>query len=85
MIVPLQLNAELEERIEKEVKAGSYSSTNEVVAAATDLLDAQKRTIREELNRRYEDVAAGRVEPIDGEEALARLRRKSDERRRADQ
>jgi len=37
--------------------------------------------IRETLDSRYDDIESGRVQPIDGEEALARLRRKSDARR----
>jgi predicted DNA-binding protein len=39
--------------------------------------------IREMLDTRYDDIKSGRVKPIDGEEAFARLRRKSEERRAA--
>jgi hypothetical protein len=39
--------------------------------------------VREMLDSRYEDIKTGRVKPIDGEEAYARLRRKSEERRAA--
>jgi predicted transcriptional regulator len=38
--------------------------------------------LRATLDSRYDDLESGRVEPIDGEEALARLRAKSRERRR---
>jgi len=37
--------------------------------------------VRELLDGRYDDLKAGRVQAVDGDEALARLRRKSDERR----
>ncbi len=36
--------------------------------------------VREMLNTRYDDIQSGRVKPIDGEEAFARLRLKSRER-----
>ena len=36
---------------------------------------------REMLDRRYDEIKSGRVKPIDGEEAFARLRRKGEERR----
>ena len=37
--------------------------------------------VRNMLDSRYDDIQSGRVKPMDGEEALARLRRKSEERR----
>jgi predicted transcriptional regulator len=37
--------------------------------------------VREMLDRRYDDLRSGRVTPSDGEEAFARLRQKSKERR----
>ena len=36
---------------------------------------------REMLERRYRDLEAGRVQPIDGEEAYRRLMAKTEERR----
>ncbi len=33
--------------------------------------------VRETLDSRYDDLKNGRVKPVDGEEAFARLRRKS--------
>ena len=38
-------------------------------------------TVRTMLDSRYDDFESGAVKPIDGEEAFARLRRKSEERR----
>lgn len=39
---------------------------------------------REMLDGRYDDIKSGRVKPIDGEEAFAMLRQKSEDRRRKD-
>jgi hypothetical protein len=38
---------------------------------------------REMLDSRYDDLKAGRVKPIDGEEAFARLRAKTEAQRKA--
>lgn len=53
------------------------SLVQDAVAAYLDEL----ADIREALDRRYDDLKSGRVQPIDGEEALARLRGKSEQRR----
>jgi hypothetical protein len=37
--------------------------------------------VREMLDSRYDDLKSGRVKPLDGEEAFAKLRRKRVERR----
>ncbi len=37
--------------------------------------------VRETLDSRYDDIKSGRVEPIEGEEAFARLRAKREDRR----
>ncbi len=37
--------------------------------------------VRDSLDSRYDDLKSGRVKPIDGEDALANLRRKSEDRR----
>jgi predicted transcriptional regulator len=39
--------------------------------------------VREMLDRRYDDIKSGRVKSLDGEEAIARLRRRGQERRSA--
>ena len=43
-------------------------------------IDELART-RDMLNSRYDDLKSGRVKPIDGEEAFARLRAKTEEQR----
>lgn len=37
--------------------------------------------VREMLDGRYDDLKSGRVKPVDGDEAFAKLRQKSKERR----
>jgi predicted transcriptional regulator len=37
--------------------------------------------VRDMLDARYDDLKSGRVKAVDGEEAFANLRRKSEERR----
>ena len=37
--------------------------------------------VREMLDGRYDDLKSGHVKPVDGEEAFANLRRKSEKRR----
>jgi hypothetical protein len=48
--------------------------------------DLQELTqIRETLDRRYDDLKSGCVQPIDGEKVFAELRRKSEQRRAENQ
>jgi predicted transcriptional regulator len=51
-----------------------------VTDAVTGLFDELAFT-REMLDRRYDDLESGRVQPIDGEEAYRRLMAKTEERR----
>jgi hypothetical protein len=44
---------------------------------------AESSEVRNMLDSRYDDVKSGRVAPIDGEDAFARLRQLSQDRRRA--
>ena len=55
---------------------------------ASDLIEdamagylAELAQVREMLDGRYDDLKGGRVTPLDGDEAFARLRQKSKERR----
>jgi predicted DNA-binding protein len=54
--------------------AGEF--VREVMAGYLDELNE----VRVTLDTRYDDIKSGRVKPIDGEEAFARLRCKSEER-----
>ena len=74
------------------LKPDTESRLNELVAktgrSTADLIEdamagylAEVVETRKVLDGRYDDVTSGRVQPIDGEQAFARLRRKSKDRR----
>ncbi|MGH9728843.1 MAG: hypothetical protein ACRD4V_09670 [Candidatus Acidiferrales bacterium] len=44
---------------------------------------AEVTELRSTLERRYDEIQSGRVQPVEGEEAFNRLRRKSENRRRS--
>ena len=44
---------------------------------------AELAQVRKMLDDRYDDLKSGRVAPIDGQEAINQLRRKSKDRRRS--
>jgi hypothetical protein len=44
---------------------------------------AELAEARKLLDGRYDDLKSGRVAPIDGQEAIDQLRRKSEDRRRS--
>jgi len=55
--------------------------TNELVQDVIAGYFDELAQMRETLDRRYDDIKSGKVKPIDGEEAFARLRRKREARR----
>jgi len=58
-------------------------SADELVEDAMAGYFEELRQVREMLDSRYDDIKSGRVQPIDGEEAFARLRQKSEARRKS--
>jgi predicted transcriptional regulator len=61
----------------------SGRATDELVEdALPGYLDELERT-REMLDSRYDDLQSGKIKPIDGEEAFARLKAKSEARRKS--
>jgi hypothetical protein len=71
---------ELQSKLEATARAvgsGPDELVQEVMAGYIDEL----AEVRNMLDSRYDDIKSGRVKPIDGEEAFARLRRKSEEHR----
>jgi hypothetical protein len=64
-----------------ELAAETGRPTDDLVEDAIAGYCAELAEVRGMLDRRYDNVMNGSVKPIDGEEALARLRRKSEERR----
>jgi len=64
-----------------ELAAKTGRSADELVEDAMAGYLKELTGLRSMLDARYDDIQSGRVKPIDGEEAIARLRRKSEERR----
>ena len=83
----VSLTPELEKFVNNKVEGGRYNSASEVVREALRLLEehelaraAQLAEFNKELGRRL--AALDRGEHVDPGEVRARLRRKSEERRR---
>ena len=77
----VHVSPELQGKLETTAGAAARDTdelVHEVMAGYIDEL----AEVRNMLDRRY-DIKSGSVKPIDGEEAFARLRRKSEERRAA--
>ena len=75
----MHLKPETEARLH-EMAAKTGRQADDLVEDAAGYLD-ELAEVRNMLDSRYDDVKGGRVTPIDGPEAFARLRRKSEERR----
>jgi len=83
----VSLTAELQNFVQTKVKSGRYNSASEVVREALRLLEdhekaraAQLEKFRWELDRRLASLDRGKG--VEGEEVFARIRRKSEERRK---
>jgi len=76
----VQFTPEIQARLERLANESGRSKDELVQDAMPGYLDELERT-RQMLDSRYDDIKSGRVNPIDGEEAFARLREKSDARR----
>ena len=78
--IEVHFNADLQAKLDKlatETGRATGELVEDVVAGYFDVL-AQTR---EMLNGRYDDLKSGRVNPIDGEEAFARLKAKTEAQR----
>lgn len=77
----MRLTREQEELVQRLVSAGEYATADEVIRDGLRLLEqelAWKADCRQKIAEGLEDVKAGRV--VDGEKAIAEIRRKIDER-----
>jgi hypothetical protein len=74
-------NPELQAKVSHWV-AETGRSADELVEDAMAGYFEELRQVREMLDNRYDDIKSGRVQSIDGEEAFARLRQKSEARRK---
>jgi predicted transcriptional regulator len=64
-----------------ELATSSGRAPEEIVEDALAGYLEEIAAVRQTLDSRYDDLKSGRVKPIGGEEALRRLRQKSDRRR----
>jgi predicted transcriptional regulator len=76
----VKFKPETESRL-NELAAKSGRSPDDLVEDAMAGYLVELAEVRSMLAARYEDIKSGRVKPVDGEQAFARLRRKSKERR----
>jgi len=78
----VHLKAETESRLRQLAETTGRAPDELVEDAMTGYL-AELSQVRDMLDGRYDDIKGGRVQPIDGETAFARLRQKSKDRRGA--
>ena len=84
----ISLTPELEELVQKKVESGRYSSASEVVRAALRLLEQDDELRETRLAARRSQVREGieqaeRGELLDGEEAVARVKKRAASKRRS--
>ena len=65
----------------KDLSAQSGRRTDDLVEDAMAAYVEELFATRDLLNNRYDDLKSGRVNPIDGEQAFARLREKTEAQR----
>ena len=78
----VRLKPETESRL-KELAATSGRAPEELVEDAMAGYLTETTALRDTLDKRYDEVKSGRVQPVEGEEAFLRLRGKSENRRRS--
>ena len=76
----VRLQPDTESRL-RELASQSGRPAEELVEDALAEYLANLAEVRTALDTRYDDIKSGRVQPIDGEEAFAKLRQKSIDRR----
>jgi predicted transcriptional regulator len=74
----VHFTAELEKKL-SDLAARSGRPASELVQDAVAGLVDELAGTREKLDRRYDDLRSGRVQPIDGEAFFESLRRREDE------
>jgi len=76
----VHLRPETEFRIQ-ELAAKTGRAPDDLVEDAMTGYLQELVQVRDMIDIRYDDLKSGRVKPVDGEEAFAKLRRKSEARR----
>jgi len=78
----VHLKPETESRL-RELSATTGRAPEDLVEDAMSGYLEELTQTRKLLDSRYDEIKSGQVKPIDGEEAFNRMRRESQERRRA--
>ena len=78
----VRLKPETESRLQQ-LAATTGRKPEDLVEDAMAGYIAELAQVRKMLDDRYDDLKSGRVTPIDGQEAINQLRRKSKDRRRS--
>jgi predicted transcriptional regulator len=81
-VMVVHLKPETESRL-KELAATTGRAPDDLVEDAMSGYLAELTEVHNMLDGRYDGIKTGRVTPIDGEDAFASLRQKSQDRRRA--
>ena len=76
----VHLRPEIESRLQ-ELATKTGRAPDDLIEDAMAGYLQELSQVREMLDSRYDDLKSGRVKPLDGEEAFAKRRRKSDQRR----
>jgi predicted DNA-binding protein len=76
----VQFSPEIEARLDRLANETGRPKDEFVQDAMAGYFD-ELAQVRGMIDSRYDDIKSGRVKPIDGEEACARLREKSEARR----
>lgn len=82
VVIVVHLKPETESRLQ-ELAATTGRAPGDLVEDAMSGYLAELTEVRNMLDGRYDDIKTGRVQPIDGEDAFARIRQKSQDRRGA--
>lgn len=77
----IHLTPETEKKL-KDLSAKTGRAADDLVEDATAGFVNELLQVRGMLNSRYDELKSGRVEPIDGEEAFARLRANTETQRK---
>ena len=77
----VHLKPETESRLQ-ELAATTGRAPDELVEDAMTAYLDELAQVRKMLDGRYDEIKSGRAQPINGEEAFDRLRRKSEDRHR---
>jgi predicted transcriptional regulator len=78
--VKVNFRPETESRLQ-ELAAKTGRAPDDLIEDAMAGYLQELAQVRETLDSRYDDLKSGRVKPVDGEEAFARLRRKREDHR----